>query len=82
MYITVQDIADHFSCSKHLVYEVLTQLPDEELAQCRLNITLKGTKRNYRYEREQIIEMFVDFFKSRETRRANEQNSRLRRIDQ
>ena len=79
MYISIEKIAEYFSCSKHHIYNTLTQLPDEKLAECRLNITLKGTKRNYRYEREQIIEMFVDFFKSRETRRANEQNSRLRK---
>lgn len=69
MYITVQDIADYYSCSKHLVYEILTELPDEEVAKCRINLTPKSLRKNFRYKKEIILKLFEDYMRNEETRR-------------
>lgn len=68
MYITANQIAEYFSCSKHLVYEILTELPDEELAQCRINLTPKSLRKNFRYKKEIILKLFEDYMRNEETR--------------
>lgn len=69
MYITVKQIAEYFSCSTRFIYTVLSLLPDEEVAECRINITLGKSVRKYRYDKEKIIKMFEQFFKSTEEMR-------------
>ena len=68
MYITVQDIADYYSCSRHIVYEILMELPDEELAQCRINLTPKSLRKNFRYKKEVILKLLEDYMRNEETR--------------
>ena len=62
MYISIEKIAEYFSCSKHHIYNTLTQLPDEELAKCRLNISTSDDRRMYRYKQDEVIKLFVDYW--------------------
>ena len=62
MYISIEKIAEYFSCSKHHIYNTLTQLPDDELAKCRLNISTSDDRRMYRYKQDEVIKLFVDYW--------------------
>ena len=62
MYISIEKIAEYFSCSKHHIYNTLTQLPDDELAKCRLNIATNDGRRMYRYKQDEVIKLFVDYW--------------------
>ena len=62
MYISIEKIAEYFSCSKHHIYNTLTQLPDDELAKCRLSISTSDDRRMYRYKQDEVIKLFVDYW--------------------
>lgn len=70
MYITIDQIAEYFSCSKRHIYSTLTQLPDEEVAKCRLNISTSDDRRMYRYKQDEVIKLFVDYWEQNEEKKT------------
>lgn len=69
MYISIEKIAEYFSCSKRHIYSTITQLPEEELAKCRLNITVNDGRRMYRYKQDEVIELFVQYWQQNEKKK-------------
>lgn len=70
MYISIDKIAEYFSCSKGHIYNTICQLPEEELVKCRLNIATNDGRKMYRYKQDEVIKLFVSYWEKNEEKKT------------